>query len=134
MVAPKSPKCNCREENTCPLNGNCQATSVIYQAKVKTATGPEKNIYKTYRRDMEAKKLHTQIIIQQPKIHQLSKHIWKLMENNQAPEITWSIKTSAPAYTNITKRCMLCLQEKMTIITFPDEDSLLNRRSELISK
>ena len=43
-AAPKSPKCNCREKNTCPLNRNCQATSVIYQVKVKTATDPEKHI------------------------------------------------------------------------------------------
>ena len=87
---PMSPKCNCREKETCPLNGNCQATSVIYEAKVKTATNPEKKyicIYRTYRSDTEAKKLHTQIIIQQPKIHQQHctiKHIWKLKDNNQA--------------------------------------------------
>ena len=43
-VAPTSLKCNCHEKNTCPLNGNCQATSLIYQAKIKTATNPEKNI------------------------------------------------------------------------------------------
>ena len=42
---PMSPKCNCREKETCPHNGNCQATSVIYQAKVKTATNPEKKTY-----------------------------------------------------------------------------------------
>ena len=41
-VAPTSPNCDCREKNTCPLNRKCQATSVIYQAKVKTATDPEK--------------------------------------------------------------------------------------------
>ena len=79
-VAPMSPKCNCREKEKCPFNGNCQATSVIYQAKVKTATNPEKNIYRTYRRDTEAKKLHTQIIIQQPKIHQQHYTIKTYME------------------------------------------------------
>ena len=41
-VAPTSPNCKRREKNTCPLNRNCQATSVIYQAKIKTATDPEK--------------------------------------------------------------------------------------------
>ena len=82
---------------------------------------------------METNKLHTQIVIQQPKMHQ-QYYIIKAYMEIKAPEITWSIKTSAPAYTNITKRCMLCLQEKMAIITFPDEDSLLNRRSELVSK
>ena len=27
--------CNCRQKNTCPLNGNCLQSSVIYQATVK---------------------------------------------------------------------------------------------------
>ena len=29
---------------------------------------------------------------------------------------------------------MLCLEEKMAIITYPDQEKLLNERSELISK
>ena len=28
-------KCNCRQRNLCPLNGNCLVKSVIYQAEVK---------------------------------------------------------------------------------------------------
>ena len=31
----KSKKCNCRKPNECPLSGNCQASSIIYQATVK---------------------------------------------------------------------------------------------------
>ena len=27
--------CNCRQTNTCPLNGNCLQSSIIYQATVK---------------------------------------------------------------------------------------------------
>ena len=142
-VPSKSPKCNCREKNTCPLNGNCQATSVIYQAKVKTATDPEKTYIGVTEGTWKQRSYTHKLSFNNRKYINsttLSKHkclyvyIRKLKDNNQAPEITWSIKTSAPAYTNITKRCMLCLQEKMAIISFPDEDSLLNTRSELISK
>ena len=32
---------------------------------------------------------------------------------------------------NITKRCLLCLHEKLAIITFKDQDNLLNKRSKL---
>ena len=35
---------------------------------------------------------------------------------------------------NITKRCSLCLHEKLAIITYPYPDELLNRRSELVTK
>ena len=36
--------CNCRQKNTCPLDGNCMQSSVIYQAtftRVKTTTQPQ---------------------------------------------------------------------------------------------
>ena len=52
----------------------------------------------------------------------------------QTPEISWKIVKSAPAYTNTSKRCVLCQEEKMAIITYPDQAKLLNKRSELISK
>mgnify|MGYP004361308217 CR=1 FL=1 len=134
---PTPPKCNCRKKETCPLNGNCLATSVIYQATVKTASDPEK-IYLgltegTWKQRSYA---YNSSFSNRKYINStaLSRHIWELKDNNQAHEITWSIKKTAPAYSNISKRCLLCLQEKMAIITFPEEDKLLNKRSELISK
>ena len=39
-----------------------------------------------------------------------------------------------PSYSNITKSCMLCLHEKFEILTYPNQDELLNKRSELVSK
>ena len=32
----RSKTCNCSKEMVCPLNGECQVESVVYQAKVKT--------------------------------------------------------------------------------------------------
>ena len=32
------------------------------------------------------------------------------------------------------KKCLLCLHEKLGIVNFEDQDHLLNKRSELISK
>ena len=51
----------------------------------------------------------------------LSKFVWSTKDrNNKAPpKISWSILKHAPAYNNTTKRCMLCLQEKLAIITYP---------------
>ena len=42
--------------------------------------------------------------------------------------------TNCKKYSNITKRCSLCLHEKLAIITYPYPDELLNRRSELVTK
>ena len=39
-----------------------------------------------------------------------------------------------PSYSNIPKKCLLGLHEKHEIVNFEDQDHLLNKRSELISK
>ena len=49
------------------------------------------------------------------------------------PSITWEIIKSAIAYNKIS-RCLLCLQEKVAIITDPSQHTLLNYKSEIISK
>ena len=46
----------------------------------------------------------------------------------------WCLGKSAPGYSNISKRCMLCLHEKYEILNFSDQEELLNKRSELASK
>ena len=53
---------------------------------------------------------------------------------NVAPAITWEVLRTVKTYSNITKRCSLCLHEKLAIITYPYPDQLLNRRSELVTK
>ena len=64
---------------------------------------------------------------------ELSKHIWILKDNKIEYTINWSILTTAAAYNNKTKRCNLCSAEKFYIIK-ADNSTLLNKRSELISK
>ena len=64
---------------------------------------------------------------------ELAKHIWKLKDNNENYKISWYIISSASAYNNISKRCNLCLTEKLYIIK-ANKASNLNKRAELISK
>ena len=46
----------------------------------------------------------------------------------------WCIVKSVPGYSNISKRYMLCLHEKYEILNYPDQEQLLNKRSEFVSK
>ena len=64
---------------------------------------------------------------------ELSKHIWTLKDNNTNFTINWSILATAPAYSYKSKRCHLCLTEKLYLIR-AKKPSLLKKRSELISK
>ena len=64
---------------------------------------------------------------------ELSKHIWTFKDNNANFTINWSILASAPAYSNKSRWCHLCLTEKLYLIR-TKKPSLLSKRSELISK
>ena len=65
----------------------------------------------------------------------ISKYIWELKEtSNLSPTLVWCIAKKVPPYSNISKKCLLCLHEELEIINYPRPDELLNKRSELIFK
>ena len=63
----------------------------------------------------------------------LSKHAWALKDQHVGYSIQWSMLQKAKDYQKTTKRCNLCLAEKLEII-MANKERTLNRRSELISK
>ena len=131
-----SKSCNCRQKNTCPLNGNCLQSSVIYQATVvrndnntsETYIGLTENDFKTRYRNHSASFRHAK----HRNSTELSKHIWTLKDSNIDHSISWRIISSSSPYNSSSKRCNLCLKEKFLIICRPDLSSL-NKRNELAS-
>ena len=114
----------------------CLITSVNYKASVTTDND---NTGKNYIRLTEGtfKQRYTQhkLSFRNRKYAnrtELAKHIWKLKDNKENYKISWSIISSASAY-NISKRCNLCLTEKLHIIK-ADKAFSLNKRNELITK
>ena len=43
------------------------------------------------------------------------------------PSLKWYIIKSVPAYSNISKKCQLCLQEKFKILSYPNPNELLSK-------
>ena len=66
----------------------------------------------------------------------LSEHIWKLTDQGTDYNIKWSIEAFAPAYSQNTSKCQLCLTEKVMIMRSmkSKQHSSLNKRSEFFSK
>ena len=128
--------CNCRQKTSCPLNGNCLQSSVIYQATVtrndnntsETYIGLTENEFKTRYRNHTASFRHAK----HRNSTELSKHIWTLKDSNIDHSISWRIISSSSPYNSSSKRCNLCLKEKFLIICRPDLSSL-NKRNELVS-
>ena len=63
----------------------------------------------------------------------LSTEYWKLANNKLHPQISWSIKGNYKSHNPNSKRCSLCLHEKLEIVHDPKE-ILLNKCSEVISQ
>jgi len=85
--------CNCGQKNTCPLDGNCLQSSVIYQVTVtrkdnnttEPYIGLTKNDFKTRYRNHTASFRHAK----HRNSTELSKHIWTLRDNNIEHFISW---------------------------------------------
>ena len=62
-------------------------------------------------------------------VTELSKHMWNLKDHSLDNNLSWEIHKKASPYQCGSK----CLSEKVSIIC-ADQDTLLNKRTELISK
>ena len=63
---------------------------------------------------------------------ELSKHVWHLKQNKTDFTIKWSIIKKSISYMGGSKRCNLCLEEKISILK-EKNNCLLNKRSEIVS-
>ena len=125
--------CNCRKKPDCPLEGKCLQSNVIYQATVTTATTTEtyvglatnftgrcRNHQSSFRRSNRRNET------------ELSKYIWTLQDSKKPFQIKWKVLKKCKPYSNISKKCNLCLYEKFIIIC-KKEPCSLNRPNELAS-
>ena len=105
--------CNCRTKSTCPVNGHCQSQDIIYKCTVSTPVNPDKVYLGTTEGDFKKRYYnHTKSFRNKRYTSDtsLSKYIWQINGKHQEiPSLKWSIVRRVPAYSNITKKCLLCL-------------------------
>ena len=136
--------CNCRVKADCPLEGKCLTPNVIYRADVCDLTSNESDLtnneskfyiglaettfkerYNNHKKDIKHEKYKNST--------ELTKYIWSLKNQNHTYSINWKILSKVYGNAN-TKMCNLCTSEKLLIIESIDDDNLLNKRSEFVSK
>ena len=54
--------------------------------------------------------------------------------SNETTKFKWSILICIPTYSNISKKSLLCLCEKLEIVTYQNQKEPLNNKSEVLSK
>ena len=107
----------CRSPDTCPLDGNCCVSSLVYKATL-TSSDPLKNYYvcsstsfKTRFGNRKQSFLHPQ----KKSATELSKAYWKLKEeeDDRPPDISWSIVLHTRPSNCGSRGCNFCLEEKL---------------------
>ena len=134
---PKERRCNCRDKAQCPMDGNCQISSIVYKATVQI-TGEDRQKEYIGLTEPEFKKRYGNHLTsfrheRHEKSTELSKCVWNMKRQNSEYSLGWSVIAQTPGYSNITKRCPLCLREKLEILQ-ADKRVNINKRSELVSK
>ena len=131
QVPPK--ECNCRKKDECPVQGKCLQEGVVYQATVNRQDGkvdtyiglsapPFKDRFRNHKSNFKTRN---------PKNSTgLSKHIWKLEDQNIGYDVSWKIVSRAKPYNHVTNSCQLCTREKFFII-FKPEMASINERNEI---
>ena len=78
---------------------------IVYKATVTTSNTELEERYRNHIKSFNHKRYSNDT--------ELSKYIWKLKDNKQDFDITWSVLKQSISYTGGSKRCNLCLGEKL---------------------
>ena len=129
--------CNCRKKEKYPLEGKCRAKDIVYKCIV-SATGFTSKVYLRTAQGEFKKPFHNHNTFFKNESKRndttLAKDILDLkLKHSVTPTLKWYILKCVVPYLNITKKCRLCLQEKFEILSYPNPDELLNKRSEIVS-
>ena len=118
-------KCNCRSKPNCPLNGECLTQCLVYKATSTTSSnsfvyygtseGDFKTRYNNHRKSLRHRECMNET--------ELSKYVWNLTDHGLDNNLSWEIHKKASPH-----------QSENVSIICADADTLLNKRTELISK
>ena len=133
------PSCNCKNKDNCPMNGKCQVQNVVNKCTVSATPNFSKRVYLGVAEGDWKQRFYNHKKSIKNKSYRndttLSSYLWDLREkHNVFSTLTWSVVKSVPGYSNISKRGLLCLTEKVLIVTYENPEELLNKRSELMAK
>ena len=121
-----------------PLEGKCRTENIVYKCIVSTSVHPDTAYLGTADGDFKKRYYnHISSFTNKTQMNKttLAKYVWELeLKQNITPTLKWYIGKSVPSYSNIANSCILYLHKKFEILTYPNQDELLNKRSELVSK
>ena len=127
--------CKCRYPQDCPLGGNCEATCVVYKATITIPNKPTKVYYGLTEGTFKTRYSAHQHSLRNEELRSSTKYadyMWELRDLGLEGSTTWEIAKPAAIYKCGSRRCDLCLTEKL-MIAMANPSYLLIKRSEIVS-
>ena len=129
--------CNCRQPQSCPLDGKCKTKDMVYKATVTLDPDQSQHHYiglasTTFKKRWST---HKSSFVSDKASTKLSDFIKRQKGKKTSFKIDWSIKTLANSYNQNSKKCNLCLTESFEIMkAFKSNSNTLNTRNEIFQK
>ena len=130
-------KCNCRIKVNCPMKGlgPCNVGSVVYKAimtaeganEVKSYIGSTNNFkirYGRHKQSFNDPNLRTDTA--------LSEFCWRWKDRGLTPKFRFEVICKAAEYNTKSKKCFLCIKEKIAILKAQEDPDNINSKSELV--
>ena len=124
-------------KSSCPLNGDCMQSSLVYICKADTPNIIENHqhyigLTENALKDRLHKHKNSFKYESKRNVPKLSNFVRENKHTNTETNLVWNILDKARAYRLETKICLLCLTEKYQIIL--SKLNLLNSRNVLVTK
>ena len=120
------------------MQSKCCTESSHYKCVVKSNNIPPKIYFDTSEGDWKTFYCYHAKAFRNLRYYKETTSSWFLWDskNKNIPvlESLWSIEKKGLAYSSISKSCLLCLYDKIAIITFRNQGNLLKKTSELMHK
>ena len=129
--------CNCHIKEECPMDGKSQTMDAVYDCRL-TSLEPRKICFRLAEGKWKKRYYnHKKSFNHQRYSHEttFSCYVQHLKETLDVTlHLKWSVVRCTTPYSNILRKCLQCLYEKLVIITYLRQHKLLNKRSELFCK
>ena len=132
----QSRTCNCINKANCLLQEKCLSENTLYQVDISSENFQTKIYYGISETKFKTRYSNHKKSFNHEKHKndtQLSNELWKIKASKEEPVLVWKILGQYEAYNVNTKRCLLCLNEKLQIAIYRG-NNMLNKRTEIISK
>ena len=127
--------CNCRNKNSCHMYRNCNEHNIVYQGEVITSDSRETSEFATLRSNYDTgiTCALTETDNTETQLNSANTYtVWHLKDKKIDYLIKWRKGKRAKSYSNINKKCNLCLWEKYFIICRLEMSSLNSRDEQAI--